>query len=367
MSPFVYLLHNKRKTGIVCIILTITVFSIYFISVIINSIYETSEKVNVSPFLYFSIAECPDDTDYISTESISTINTISDVQKSYRTIISTISIDTVFGTTASYIFFINESNELLQAMTQLNLSIKEGRLPEHSKYEVVLHENVLKNKKLNVGDRLGDYDIVGTLSGETQISFGSYSKTTAMMESYDKVGVALSLLLIPEANTTEAMNKTIGEIELDDIKFYDYNEAKSNLSEEFENINLIFSIIIVLISISLSIAVAALMYSFYSNRYDEFGILHAIGYSKKQIQLKVLKEIFIMIGFSWMLGMILSSVGLMLFKNTIYVSMGQEMSLFVLMGVSFTLISPLLIICCTLIPVSFKLYRSDLVSVIERR
>lgn len=177
LSPLMFLKNNKKRTGVIIVILILSVFTVSFVTTIIGSLYESCEKVNVELFLSFSIITRNENTEYISEESVKKIEENKYVEKVYSILVENISIKTVFGTTSSYIYFINDQESLLSALGNMNLSVTEGRLPDDNQYEIALHENVAKNKKIKTGDTLGDYNIVGILKGETQISVGSLNKS----------------------------------------------------------------------------------------------------------------------------------------------------------------------------------------------
>lgn len=368
LTPFAFLLHNKRKTGMIATILIVAVFCISFITTIINSVQYTCKKVNVSPFLSFSIIRCPDNYDYISTHTIELIKEREQVGEAYNTIITNVSIDTVFGTTSSSLFFINQEEKLSSAIDCLKLSLKEGRLPVSGQLEIILHERVLTNKKLSVGDKIGDYTIVGTLIGDAQVNFGSCHKN---LKNFLQTGIAdefaLSLLVIPKNGNLKEMNTDLKKLEFKDAQVYSKEDARNKLEDEFNTINMILLLIIIMVSISLSIAVAALAHSFYSNRYDEFGILYAMGYEKHKIQLLIFEEILILIVFGWGIGYGLSLVGLSMFDTLIYDKMGQDMQIFVIDSLLYASMIPLLVLISTLLPVAVKLQKSDLICIVERR
>ena len=117
----------------------------------------------------------------------------------------------------------------------------------------------------------------------------------------------------------------------------------------------------------MAISVASLMHSVYSHRYDEFGILHAFGCSRSSIKRMVLLEILIIVGISWAVGYFASIVGLEIFDKTIYADLGQSIKIITPEGIRSTFLIPFFSLILTIIPVTIKLQKTDLISVIERR
>lgn len=64
------------------------------------------------------------------------------------------------------------------------------------------------------------------------------------------------------------MNHEIVENNIEDIQLCGWDEANSDIKEEFSTIYLLLFMVVLMVAVSLSIAVAALSFTIYANRYD---------------------------------------------------------------------------------------------------
>ena len=63
-------------------------------------------------------------------------------------------INNIFGTTSGYAAFMEEA-DIKEIFNDYSLTVTEGRLPQENSYELIMHEDMLKNKGLSVGDTFG--------------------------------------------------------------------------------------------------------------------------------------------------------------------------------------------------------------------
>lgn len=357
-------MNNKRKILIIVLIVIISTFTINLSTTLIHSLYDTCYDVGVKPYNEYTIIYGNDAGELISFENVEKLRGSEDIRSIYKVIIETTSIETIFGTTSANIYFINDNDEIEKILEEMELTLLKGTLPVEGAKEILLHKNIAINKNINVGDFIGNYKIVGIIDGETQICIGTLNEM--YQEVFNETPMALLLLPRGDINITE-MNKKLEDMKLKDIDIYGLCDAKKDIDDEFSNINIILNLIIVMIAVSLSIASAALVFAIYSNRYDEFGILHALGYNKREIRKVIFKEIFLISVIGWLIGYVVSLICIKLIDYAVYSRMGQKMSIITFNGLIQSLIVPIGVFVFTVIPVLRKLKKTDLISIIERR
>lgn len=81
----------------------------------------------------------------------------------------------------------------------------------------------------------------------------------------------------------------------------------------------------------------------------------------------IFKELLLTSSMGWLIGYSTSLLGLRALNYLLYNDMGQNISIFNTNGFCYTIIIPLLIFLYTLIPVSYKLQKTDLIKIIEGR
>lgn len=355
MNPLTFYVKNKKKSIAIFVILLLSVFCISFITTLIKSVYDTCSEVNISPFECFSIVAAKS-----ADAEVEEIENFDKVDKVIDGFTLSTSISTVFGTTNSYIVFSDDIKNIFN-LCEFNLS--EGYMPSTGANEIVVHESILKNKGLKVGDKMSDFEIVGSYKGKAKLSLGCMSDE--LRESYAD-GV-YSYIVFSSNGELEAMNKQLSDLSNKKWEIFTYEKAYESLDDEFSTINIILLLVVIMVSFCLAIAMAALVYSIYSNRYDEFAILNAIGYKKRTIKKLILQETILISFVSWFCGYLLSLAGLSLADKHIYADMGQSMSIFTVDSLLYTLLIPFLVVVCTTIPSVWKLSRTDLINIVERR
>ena len=120
-------------------------------------------------------------------------------------------INNIFGTTSGYAAFMEEA-DIKEIFNDYSLTVTEGRLPQENSYELIMHEDMLKNKGLSVGDTFGSavdegeqidgkYTITGAFSGDSYMAFGTKSFKQKELEELglDFQNTTFGLLVTPKA------------------------------------------------------------------------------------------------------------------------------------------------------------------------
>lgn len=356
---FTYFKKNKKKTSIMFAIIILSVFSISFIYSLILSVYDTSKSANVAPFEKFSILTSENDTEFDDD-----IKKIIDSDSAIRSFTTVTDIKTIFGTTSSYVIFPAEYDNIDILIKRLKITVFEGRLPDKNADEIIMHKNVMKNKKKKIGEKINDYTIVGCYDGDIELSLGTME--SAKLAEYNST--ILTYIICPSSRQElSEINSTLSKINDTKIELHTYDKQLKNLNDEFSSIETVLFIIILLVVICIVIAVAALVFIMYSERYEEFAILNALGYSKSFIKSQIFKEMIFVASASWFLGMTLSLLSSVLVNIFIYNDMGQSMKIFNVNSFLISFVLPVMVIVFSVYPTNHKLSKTDLISIIERR
>lgn len=353
INPLRYYLNNKKKMILLLSIIGISIFCISSIMTLISSVYDTSKKANVDIFNYFSIVhgEKGEFSEWVSDNESSFV--------CYDVNVTTTSITTVLGTTSSYIFASPDMDELLE---RLDVNILEGKRPEEGNCEILVNKSVAINKKLEVGDQMGNFTVAGIFDSDIQVSFCHMSDFSSLYGSYPP-----SMLIIPvKGRSINEVNELCDEL-VKDIEVVTIGTQMKGLNDEFETINFIMDIIVIMISISLAIAVSAFVYTSYANRNEEFAIYYAFGYGIRNIIQLILEETIYISFFAYLVGNSVSFLIMKIVEVQIYKPIGQVINGMSLQSICFTMIIPLLVILFSGIPVIYKLWKMDILVLIERR
>jgi len=122
-----------------------------------------------------------------------------------------------------------------------------------------------------------------------------------------------------------------------------------------------------IIAIVAAIALAVLNYIFFSQRQDEFGILHAVGHSHWWLVLRAVKETASVIAVAWLIGAAVCLAIMVYAQANVYAPAGVRMDLFNLGPWLFTLPIPLTVLAASTGTIGRMLSKLDPVAIIERR
>ena len=152
-NMFKYYLSNKRRGISLIFVMALTVFSIYFVTSLVQSIFSTVEYSNIACLNDFSFVYPVGGSSFLQNETVEKIKNDDSVENAYPVLLEYTVINNIFGTTSGYAAFM-EAADIKEIFNDYSLTVTEGRLPQENSYELIMHEDMLKNKGLSVGVRL---------------------------------------------------------------------------------------------------------------------------------------------------------------------------------------------------------------------
>ncbi len=379
LSPMKFFLENKKRTVVIVIILMLSVAVVSFITSLVTSIITDASNANLKPYEYCSVVAKTSDEIFIKDSVVEEIGNYPEVKRTVKVIVSNSYFQALMGNTSAPVYFVDDAEDLEQALEINKLSLTEGRLPREGELEVALHMNLLKNKNLKIGDYFGNdeqedewlagrYKVVGALKGEALMGFGSLS---VIAETYKNAGLStdkpMALLVVPEDGQMEELNKKLDLIDRKDASVYNYSSIKRTFDSQIASMSFLLQIVIFIVVFILSISVGALVFIIYMGRSDEFGILYAMGYEKSFIKGLIIKELAALSAICWLFGYVLSFLMVHLINSMVLSAKGQTLYFFTGTGLLNTLFIPVMVLICAAYPILRRLKKWDPIAVIERR
>ena len=151
-NMFKYYLSNKRRGISLIFVMALTVFSIYFVTSLVQSIFSTVEYSNIACLNDFSFVYPVGGSSFLQNETVEKIKNDDSVGNAYPILLEYTVINNIFGTTSGYVAFMDEA-DIGEIFDDFSLTVTEGRLPEENSYELIMHEDMLKNKGLSLHSR----------------------------------------------------------------------------------------------------------------------------------------------------------------------------------------------------------------------
>ena len=260
-----------------------------------------------------------------------------------------------------------------------------GRWPEPGNNEVVLTENLLRNRGLEVGARIGqivdeedwlngEWVIVGSF-GATEV-IGGIGNLDFLQEHYlDPPGLIDSLQIQPQVlavaptpGEETGMEAVLDSLPKDEVFVLHSSRARRNFESMKANIDIILWMLNAVTIAVIALALGLLNVIVFMQRANEFGLLAAIGYTKSILMRRVFLEAAATVAVGWMLGILLS-IGIYAGLNSlIFVPRGLDaLSVLTVRVVLFTVPVPITVTLFSLAIVMWQLHRMDPVAIIERR
>lgn len=377
-NMFKYYLSNKRRGISLIFVMALTVFSIYFVTSLVQSIFSTVEYSNIACLNDFSFVYPVGGSSFLQNETVEKIKNDDSVGNAYPILLEYTVINNIFGTTSGYVAFMEEA-DIREIFDDFSLTVTEGRLPEENSYELIMHEDMLKNKGLSVGDTFGSavddgepiegtYTITGAFSGNSYMAFGTKSYKQKELEELglDFKNTTFGLLVTPKTDL-DAMNTMLDTMSHDEAAAMTLSYAQKTLKDNVSSIKFLMGVIVIVIAVSISAAVCIVLETTYNDRMEEFGILYAIGYKKSWLFRNIIAEIVVLVFISWILGLILSYGVLSLVAKSVFEPMGQMLSIVSIQSLLYTIIVMVVFVVVTILVTILKFAKKDLIAIIEMR
>ena len=340
-NMFKYYLSNKRRGISLIFVMALTVFSIYFVTSLVQSIFSTVEYSNIACLNDFSFVYPVGGSSFLQNETVEKIKNDDSVENAYPILLEYTVINNIFGTTSGYVAFMEEA-DIREIFDDFSLTVTEGRLPEENSYELIMHEDML--------------------------AFGTKSYRQKELEELglDFKNTTFGLLVTPKTDL-DTMNNMLDTMGHDETAAMTLSYAKETLQENISSIKFLMFVIVIVIAVSISAAVCIVLETIYNDRMEEFGILYAIGYKKSWLFKNIIAEIMALVFVSWILGLILSYGVLSLVAKSVFEPMGQMLSIVSIQSLLYTIIVMVVFVVVTILVTILKFAKKDLIAIIEMR
>ena len=278
------------------------------------------------------------------------------------------------------------------------MQVKQGRLPRPRSNEIVLSEPVALNRGLRVGHRIGvpahereefellDVDdvpvemvVVGILQPRAESPrSGQILSSDAMwlglasyeyLESHELTASRpVRLLIVPVDGRKAEMDAWLeGSVASAQTKVTTYDVEYREHWQMVQGLIVGFAIVGCVTAIVAAVAMATLNYIFFTQRREEFSILHAVGRSRLWLVLRTMKETGSVITVAWLAGAVICCIGLICFQAFVFAPKGLSLNFFNPTPWMLTFPVPLAVVAVGTGTIARMLRKLDPVAVIERR
>lgn len=336
-----------RGCGIKILPLTITVALavalLYFLGIMENQLLSSNKDVNISYLINMSIVA--GDNEGFEPQALNLLKSSNSIEKLYPAAIWKVNHNSVGGSTAPLLMMKNE--DLKAALQYQKWSLIEGRLPEKP-LEIILDKKLALNNKLKVGQIMkmgtrgwqigGDVKIVGIFDGSVLLGLG-FSPASGM--TLEKPGV--SIITFTAESKVSAMNDLIEKEFGDKYEVFTYQRAQKTMADIIKAFNTITFIIGLVVVVAICALLGNINMIQYSQRSKEFQMLHAIGFTKRNIVLKIAKELSFTSIIGYGTGVFIGAFGGWLLNVCVLDEKAMSVELFQIDKILWVLLVPVLV------------------------
>jgi ABC-type lipoprotein release transport system permease subunit len=281
----------------------------------------------------------------------------------------------------------------LQTLLDLyGLHVGEGEMIQPRSGQIVLTRALARNRGLGVGDAVGRpvnkmdgiptaLTVVGLLDpnapGLAQregyhiptaprwVGFASYE----FVEDHEQYSAApMQTLVIPVEGHAAEVETWLEESIASPRVTVETLGTRYRYVQDFLRIALpLLAITESIVAVVAAVALAILNIIFFTQRQDEFGILHAVGYSRAGLIARTWRESASIAGLAWLIGAACCLALVLGAQAIVFVPKGMSLDLTNTIPWLFTLPIPLAIVTASASTIGWALSRLDPVAIIERR
>ncbi len=250
-----------------------------------------------------------------------------------------------------------------------------GRYPRPGAPETIVSQPVAKNLGLKIGstvlkpDDIENYaptpvKVVGIAQTDRWFMINSieYQRENYFPPIDDALIFAKNL-----ADQNKLDHWTVKRFKGQRPLIFAYFQIEKNTREMFSTLYLILNVVISALAVVITFMMGMLMNIYQSQRIVEFGLLQAIGYTKKQLLKRVLLESVSVITLGWILGLF-CTFGLLNVANKVLMEpKAYALDVFDLQAYAYTIPIPFSILVVASLTVVLRFRKFDPVGVVERR
>jgi ABC-type antimicrobial peptide transport system permease subunit len=181
-------------------------------------------------------------------------------------------------------------------------------------------------------------------------------------------GRSTHMLVLPRDGRKNAMDKWLrGHVASSRTSVQTFDQMQTDIRLGTWVLLAVFAIIESVSAVVAAVAAGLLSYTFFAQRRQEYGVLHAIGHSRSRLAWLTVRESVGAVVVAWLLGMMLCAIGLVYMQTAVFAPKGMTFNVFHPAPWLFTLPLPLAVVIVGAGLVTRMLRRLDPVIIIEGR
>ncbi len=329
LSTFVFLKSCFSKVFPMVATVSLSVAALYFMGMFVSQLDETVNEASVYGYEKASIIISGKSG--FSDKDLQTMKMINKDLDNYIIMLGGVSHKSIIGYTSTDILM-SDKDGAAAIFKHMGFQLLEGNLPA-SQNEIIIHDKIRKAYGLQVGDRI-DKGRENWYLDENAIVTGIYAGKAVMGigitrdENLIVGGPYTSYYICGSRDKLSSIDPSITEQFAKTYRVYTYESQKEKMKQFNVPINAMKVFLGVILVIAIGVFLTNITSVQYANRRKELQLLNAIGYTRRQLIHKALREIAMASLTGYLVGIILAII-LGLTLNIIFFNdAGTDMPLF---------------------------------------
>jgi len=268
-----------------------------------------------------------------------------------------------------------EQDDLAYYMKRMGGGRLEGRIPKPGEPEVLVSEPLARNLGLKMGDALMkpeettayspfEVKIVGIVQTNEWYAVSSIEYYRA--NHFPPIDAILAFA--PDLKQQAKLDSwATDRFEGEQARLFTYQELEEQADTMFSILYQILNVVIGTLVVVITLMMGMLMNIYLSQRVQEFGLLQALGYTKRSILSRVLAETTLVVIGGWVLGMFVAYSLLNLVKSRLMDPQAFALNTLDQAAYLYTIPIPVAICLVAVFTVVGRFHSFDPVGVVERR
>jgi hypothetical protein len=373
LAAWAFLVRNPGKTGPLAGVIMLAVLLIAGIVTVMNSIPLSIETVYGFSRMLTGVTTRGDAAEIPALEALFETSPVP-IEKQIRCRNTIFNVKSIVGPWP-FVLYGFKSEDVGYVVQKFELGAIEGRLPAAGEPEVALTSQLATNLNLEIGDALLSPDddrnyspfpvkVVGIFESSEWMAFTSYGYLA--VNHFPPIDVFLLF-----AQNQEMQRKldfwTEESLRGERAVVFTYPSLQRDTRETFRTLFKILNVVVGLLVVVIAIMMAMLVNIYLTQRIVEFGLLQAIGITKKQLMARAIKEVSLVVVIGWVLGALLVYTLLSVIKVQLMDPRAYALNPVDPVAYGYTLSVPAVILAAAAITVWYRFKVFDPIAVVERR
>lgn len=374
LSPLVFLRRNARQTVPLTAVITLAVMLVAGIIAMVDSIPYSIRTIYSYSKEFTGITPRGDPTQ--------TPILLAEVKKESpipldRVVICRISSSQIRSIVGKWPFFVlglSRPDMDYYLKVQRSTGI-DGRLPRPGAAEAVISEPVARNLSLKLGSIVQGPELDESYSpkpvkvvGIARTDRWLMASSIEYLQNNHFPPIDLGLVFAKDRSRQEELDRWAD----DHFKgrragVAAYHQIEKNTEEMFATLYRILDLVIATLVIVITFMMGMLMNIYQSQRLVEFGLLQAIGHTKRSLVRRVVIEAVIVIALGWILGAIAAYLLLSVSKATLMDPNAYQLDVFDPVAYRYTMPLPFAVLIVAVVTLKARFRQFDPIGVVERR